>query len=479
MAPQVEIIRGRELLKELKSVLSIISNWMAIPLFMIFWIADIFYVPQFKWEFLAIRLLVVPICFGVNKFAQKTVNVRALRSVALLYACSVATGINLMIFLIPDPTTGYYAGLGLVSIGALGFIPFSKREFTAVTLGIYAPYFAIVLLKCQSREQFLGVLLNSFFILSSICMCFLIRFFQEGLRIKEIEARVQLSEEVINRDEIIKIKTEEAVRLNTLSAQFSPQVVDSIRSGKIKLESGGQRAQICAIFIDIVNSTERVTRIDKDKVEKVLSKFLDESIKILLKYDITIDKFLGDGILGFCNAPLERVDYISRVINAALEIRENIKNEQVFFERYWGKPLDIRVGIARGFVTVGFYGSQKYYRSYTAIGPVVNLASRLCSSANPNQILVDYDIFEEVGHEFETKFLDKRSLKGFDDDVIHTYEVISSKRMETMTPDMNECPTCGSILSLETNERGQYIFMCKSCCQVIDAATFVPKVKVA
>lgn len=471
MKAQIEKLRQEDLIDELRSVLSVTSNWMAIPLFLAFWIADIFYVPQFKWQFLLIRLTIIPLCIGVNRFARISNEVTKLRATAILYTCVAAFGINLMIYFIPDPATCYYAGLGLISIGGLGFVPFSRKEFVAVGVGIYGPYYTIVLSKCHSRDEYLGVLLNSFFLLSSMVVCFLIRFFQEGVRLKEIEARVMLSEEVNNRDELIRVKTEEAVRLNALSAQFSPQVVNSIREGKIKIENGGKRAQICAIFIDIVNSTERVTRIDKDKVEKVLSKFLDESIKILLKYDITIDKFLGDGILGFCNAPLERVDYVERVINAALEIRENIKKEQDFFEKYWMKPLDIRVGIAKGFATVGFYGSQKYYRSYTAIGPVVNLASRLCSSAESNQILIDYDIFEGVGEQFETRFIDKRTLKGFEQDIIHTYEVISSKKIENMTPDMNECPTCGSILSLETNERGQYIFMCKSCCQVVDTTT--------
>lgn len=468
MHAQFENMRDSEHLQEMQSVLSIISNWMAIPLFMLFWIADIIYVPQFKWEFLIIRLLVIPICLGVYWYSKKCKDVAGITRLALFYACSLAAGINLMIFMIPDPFTPYYAGLGLVSIGALGFIPFSKKEFIMATLGIYLPYYLIVVTKASHLGDYSGVLLNSFFIGSSICMCFLIRFFQEGLHLKELQARHQLKQELENRDEIIRTKTEDAVRLSSLSAQFSPQLVESIRTGKVTFEQGGKRAPICAMFIDIVNSTERVTRIDKDKVERTLSKFLDDSIRIMLKYDITIDKFLGDGILGFCNAPMERIDYTSRVVSAAIEIREKIALEKEFFERNWQKELEIRIGIAKGYANVGFYGSQKYYKNYTAIGPVMNLAARLCSSAEPNQIVTDYDVFEEVQQDFDTQFLGRKSLKGFEQDVTHVYEIVGSRKFKAMNPGMSECPDCGSILSLETNARGQFVFMCKTCCSVVE-----------
>jgi class 3 adenylate cyclase len=282
-----------------------------------------------------------------------------------------------------------------------------------------------------------------------------------------VEYRGALQLELQNRNEIIKKKTEEAVNLSALSSQFSPQIVESIRSGKINLKAGAERAQICTMFIDIVNSTERVTRIDKDKVEKVLSKFLDDTIKTMLKYDITVDKFLGDGVLGFCNAPLKRQDFVSRVITAALEIREKIKQDQNFYERNWQKELQIRVGIAKGFANVGFYGSQKYFRSYTGIGPVMNMASRLCSAAEPSQIVVDNDVFEDCQNEFETIALGKKTLKGFEQDTIFVYEIVGSKQQNAFMPGVNDCPKCGSLMTLESNSQGHFIFTCKSCCSVI------------
>lgn len=451
-------------IEEIGNILRITAHWMAIPLFSLFWIADILYVPHLKWPFLAIRALIIPLCLVVTLLGKKIKAFAQIQWVASIYAISLSLGINLMIFLIDDPTTGYYAGLNLVAIGCLSFIPFTKLFYAFTASGIYLPYYLILISKNLNIQQWKLVAINSFFIFSSICMCFLIRFFHEKARLKEVEAKENLKSELANREEIIRSKTEEAIRLNILYSQFSPQIVESIKMGRLKLEAGGQRAQICSIFIDIVNSTERVTRIDKDKVDKVLSKFLDDTIKILLKYDITIDKFLGDGLLGFCNAPLPRQDFVSRVVKAALEVRAQIKSEDDFFERYWQAPLQIRIGIAKGYVNVGFYGSQKYFRSYTAIGPVVNLASRLCSSAEPNQIVVDADVYDIVKNDFNLKSLGKKALKGFENDVIFAYEVNSfNTEMDQSLLGISDCKTCGGILSLETDSRGHLNFICKSC----------------
>ncbi len=450
-------------LDEIADILRVISNWMAIPLFALFWAADILYVPDLKYPFLVIRALAIPVCLAVSYLGTKMQTSEHGQRLATGYAICLSAGINLMIYLIPDPATGYYAGLNLVAMGALSFIPLNRIYLVATAAGIYGPYYAIVILKATSTADLHGIAINSFFIFSSVCMCFLIRFFHEATRTRELQSRLQLRGELESREQIIRDKTEEAVRLNALSSQFSPQVVESIRSGKLKLESGGQRAPICAIFVDIVNSTEKVTRIDKDKVEKVLSRFLDDTIKILLKYDITIDKFLGDGLLGFCNAPLRRTDYVQRVVSAALEIRDQINASADFYERYWLNKLSIRVGIAKGFVNVGFYGSQKYYRSYTAIGPAVNLASRLCGAAEPNQIVTDYDVFEDIETQFETTFVGKKTLKGFNDDVIHVYQINGPKESMVIKAGHNDCSKCGSIMALETNRKGQFVFQCKAC----------------
>lgn len=441
--------------------------WFSI-VYLGFGIADyLLYADRF-WEFFAMRLGYCAVPIGFFFLAPRMKTFRQTEVLASIHAAVASGIITYMILTTEGVTSAYYAGLNLVGIIALTFFTFSRQMFWVTCGLIYLPYFVGIGLLEQLDVSIVSFILHTLFIGGTIVVSALIHHFKERYRLKNVLSQVRLREEIENRDDVIKTQTEEAIRMNSLSAQFSPQVVDSIRSGKIRLEAGGNRAQICAIFVDIVNSTERVTRIDKDKVERVLSRFLDDSIKIFLKYDITIDKFLGDGILGFCNAPLARRDYISRVVNAALELKEKVISDSDFYERNWLRPLEIRVGVAKGFATVGFFGSKRLYRSYTAIGPVVNLASRLCSSANANQILVDFDVFEEIQNEFESSFVGKKTLKGFEQDVIHTYEILANRKFDHASAGVSECKVCGSILSLETNPSGQYVFVCRSCDTNVD-----------
>lgn len=457
-------LRKSEVGEEIRSVMAIIANWMAIPLFLAFWLADIFYVPDLKWPFLGLRLTIIPVCLLAKRTINKEQNPYRMQLLAAMYVGFVALPINIMIALIPDVTTGYYAGLNLVALGGLSFIPFVTPFFLGTALAIYLPYYAVVLFRMESSADLLGVLLNSFFIVGSLVICFLIRYFHEQLRLREITSRLALNEEVINRDNIIRAKTEEAVRLNTLSTQFSPQVVQAIRDGRVDIEKGVKRAQICAIFVDIVGSTERVVRLDQAKVDLVLARFMDTVITIFLKYDITIDKFQGDGILAFANDPIKYGDYIQRTCLAALEVLGALTQDREFYLLHWKKEMQIRIGISAGYANVGFYGNKKFFRSYTAIGAPLPFASRLTNLAEPNQILVDSDIAQTLLQDgFGLRNIGERIIKGFEGDQHLVFELCHSP-VTKIEADSQVCPHCAdSVLYLDTNTQGLFVMKCRFC----------------
>lgn len=457
-------LRESEVVEEIRSVLQVISNLMAAPLFLAFWIADLIYVPQHKWSFLALRLCIIPLCLIVKNEVKKAQSARRARIIAALYAGCVAVPINIMIGMIPDVGTGYYAGLNLVAIGGLSFIPFSAIGFWGTAFAIYIPYYVIVLLKAQNLDDLWAIVINSFFIVGSIVICFLIRFFHEKLRIREITSRLALKTEISNRDYIIRAKTEEAVRLNTLSTQFSPQVVQAIREGRVDLEKGVHRSQICAIFVDIVGSTERVVRLDQAKVDLVLARFMDTVVTIFLKYDITIDKFQGDGILAFANDPIRYSDYIQRTCLAALEVRDALKSDRDFYLMNWKKEMQIRIGISAGYANVGFYGNKKFFRSYTAIGAPLPFASRLTNLAQPNQILIDSDIAQCLALElYDLKNIGEHVIRGFEGDQHFVFELIRPPLARQKT-DTSHCPDCSdSVLYLDTNDQGIFVMRCRQC----------------
>ncbi len=459
----LQALRDADRVEEIKEVLKVIANNMAMPLYLMFWISDILYVPQMKWEFLFVRMLIIPHCLTVQYLAKRVATFRGAQLVALYFNFGMAIAINYMIFRIDEPATPYYAGLNLIALGNLAFIPWTRRFYIAVALSIFAPYYIVGLLQSKTAEDFTGLFLNSFFVFSTIIMLFFIRFFNERLRQRELSSRIALHNEVRNRDRIIIEKSEEAIRLSALSRQFSPQVVSAIRNRKIDLSSV-RRSKICAIFIDIVNSTERVARGDKDKIHKAIAMFMDDTVRTLLKYDITVDKFLGDGILAFSNDPVAYPDYVDRVLRAAIEIRNRIKQNQDQYELYWMNHLEVRIGVAVGYANVGFYGNDRYYKSYTAIGAVINLASRLCSSAEPNQILVTSDVVDAVkASEYVLNSKGHRSLKGFESDMIRVYSVDPAFD-DSSAVESTDCPVCSTgMLFLDTDEKGIFVLKCREC----------------
>lgn len=459
-------LRELDIIEEIRWVLRVISPLMTIPLFLLFWAADWVIYPELKWEFLGIRLLVVPLCLGARFLITRVQGFRTSQIIAVVVGLGVSSCINAIIYLIPDPVTPYYAGLNMAALGGLCFTPFTRRAFAILAAGTFVPYYAIVISKARGAEDYKEIFVYSFFIAGSIIICYLIRHFNETLHMQEIHSRVALQTELANRDRIIHEKTSEAVRLNTLSTQFSPQVVRAIREGRVDLEKGVHRAQICAIFVDIVGSTERVVRLDQQKVDKVLARFMDTVVSTFLKYDLTIDKFQGDGILGFANDPIQHKDFVQRTCYAALEVRELLQQDREFYLLNWKKEMQIRMGISVGYANVGFYGNKKFFRSYTAIGAPLPLASRLTNLAEPDQILIDCDVAAILEVEnFGLNRLGERVIKGFEGDQNIVYELVQAPqdRMGSFTGSLT-CPHHpDAVLFLDTNDKGHYVMKCRHC----------------
>lgn len=467
-------IRDFELIEEIKNIINVIAHWMAIPLFLLFWIADILNFPEQKWLFLGIRLLIIPICFITIKLIRTATKPKYIQLVGSFYVLSTGAIINLLIYNINDPNTSYYAGLNLIAIGGLSFIPFTLRYYIGSTIGLYLPYFLISLPLVKDNNDIKIVATNTFFIVGSIVICFLIRFFNENLRIKEINSRLALKMEIANRDITIQNKTDESVKLSILSTQFSPQVVHAIKNGEVDLDKGVHRSKICAIFVDIVGSTDRVVRLDQQKVDIVLAKFMDTVVSTFLKYDLTIDKFQGDGILAFSNDPIRHKDFIQRTCLAAIEVMELLKADRDFYIIHWKKEMQVRIGISSGYANVGFYGNKKFFRTYTAIGAPLPFASRLTNLAEPNQILIDSDIATMLIDEgYIIEKLGVRTIKGFEGDDNIIFEL---KDRPLMVGEINSAAqTCPhhpeSVLYLDTDDKGHFVMKCRQCDYIHGSST--------
>lgn len=460
---------------EIQSIIRLISNWMAVPLFLIFWIADSVLHSEKSVEFLCVRLLIIPICIIINRLIRKSDDYEKSQVIATVYAVSIAGLINYIIFRINDTSTSYYAGLNLIAIGGLSFIPFRRKYLIVTAAGIYVPYMAMIGLEIINGQFKVDTVGNVFFIIGSIIICSLIRFFNEKLRNREIHAKNELEIELVSRELVIIKKTEEATKLHQLSSQFSPQIIKAIRGGQISIDEDVKRAEICAIFIDIVKSTDKVTRLHEKDMQLSLARFLDTTLTTFLKYDLTIDKFHGDGVLAFSNMPIARTDFISRTCMAALEAVQAIQDDKEFYMKHWKSELQVRVGISTGFANVGFYGDQKYFKTFTAIGIPLPYASRLTSVGDPNQILIDHKVAAVVNEAgFWTEDVGRKYLKGFDEDTSSIFRLISAPQIKMSETHINASGQNGSVsqvcpkhpsavMFLDTNDQGHYIFKCRDC----------------
>lgn len=450
-------------LKELKSFIKICSGWLSAPLFLVFWFADIIYAPHYTYEFLFLRVITVCLCLVVHYRIDKADTAIKAEILGIIYVFANSMAISIMIGLTSLGLSPYYAGLNLITTGIVTFIPWSHVALFIVIAVIYTPIFFMCAYSLMIGSDPSQVIVNGFFMIGTIVVSVVIRFFTQKLRNREISIQYKLAKEIESREKTILKKTEEELKLRTLANQFSPQVVEAIHSGRLTINQSIHISEVCALFVDIVDSTKKITILPINAVETVLKQFIEDVTKVMLKYDITIDKFLGDGILGFCNDPVQYPEFVERTVNAAVEILEVIEFNKDLYAGSWQHPLDIRIGISKGFASVGFYGSSYGFRSYTAIGRVINLASRLSDFASPNKIVVSSDIAQLItASDLKIEDLGVHEMKGFQPMRIYQLE----RHPDSKDYDPNEaniCLTCNSVMHIVMDHKGLYDFKCRNC----------------
>jgi class 3 adenylate cyclase len=373
-----------------------------------------------------------------------------------------AITITIMAFVVEGKGSPYYAGLNLITILVGSFIPWTFGALVCNFALIYLPFFALSFLRWGGQSNSIFIV-NSFFMIGTIILTLVIRHFNERFRMSAIRSKVALDDELDRRAKIISEKTEEALSLAELAKQFSPQVVHAIRTGEMQISDSVKESEICVSFIDICESTSVMQAMGVESYQNALNLFLTIAVPILFKYDITFDKMIGDAIMGFSNEPAKRIDYIARMGAACLEIRDTVADRDDEMTSFWGRPFQLKMGLANGYAKVGFQGP--IVRSYTATGMVANKANRLCSIARPGQIVFDGSVRDAfVARGFQTRIIGTRLLKGIGEQSVYELEdfgVASNERWSEVSTEA--CRVCGTILHLEENSAGILILKCGNC----------------
>jgi class 3 adenylate cyclase len=212
---------------------------------------------------------------------------------------------------------------------------------------------------------------------------------------------------------------------NQLAKYLSPQVYESIFSGKQEVKLVSQRKRLTVFFSDLAGFTTMTERLQSEDLTRLLNQYLTEMSQIALAHGATIDKYVGDAIVIFFGDPETRgvkEDAVACVKMAIAMRKRMTELEDVWKSSGLENPLRCRIGINTGVCTVGNFGSEARM-DYTIIGGGVNLAARLETACPPSEILVSYETHAHVKDEIYCEEHGHIEVKGIAYPVA-TYRVV-------------------------------------------------------
>jgi adenylate cyclase len=184
----------------------------------------------------------------------------------------------------------------------------------------------------------------------------------------------------------------------------------------------GRVVELSVIFADLTGFTEMTNRLGAERSYEVVNAFFKMTNEVLIKNDAFIDKYIGDAVMAIFNAPIRNAKHARGATTAALGIQEGLKS----VSKTLGLDLQARVGVATGYARVGRVGSMDR-KDYTAIGDVVNLASRLEAFAKPGEVIVDGKAFSQVAEDYPDLTPEELNVRGFSEPV-EIYRIGKSDR---------------------------------------------------
>jgi adenylate cyclase len=176
-----------------------------------------------------------------------------------------------------------------------------------------------------------------------------------------------------------------------VSPEIARKVVESYDKGQLKL--GGEERQITVLFADIRGFTTLSEGLSPTEVLTLLNSFLEQMNTIVLKYHGTINKYIGDNLMAFWNAPYTQQDHAWLATQAAFELLKVVQDVNKTGE--FRAPVLFGIGINTGNAVIGNIGSQERLE-YTPIGDTVNIASRLSGVAEGGACLMGETTYEAI-----------------------------------------------------------------------------------
>ena len=194
---------------------------------------------------------------------------------------------------------------------------------------------------------------------------------------------------------------------------LSPAVIDQLILHPERLRLGGERRVLSIFFSDLEGFTTISEKLDPEALTTLLNEYLSAMTDIIHEEAGTVDKFEGDAIIAFWNAPLEVGDHPLRVVRTALRCQEQLSILNPQFEKRAGRDLRMRIGIHTGSAVVGNMGSHTRF-DYTMLGDAVNLAARLegANKAFGTYVMISGATRQEIGSAFPVREIARLTVVG-------------------------------------------------------------------
>jgi GAF domain-containing protein/class 3 adenylate cyclase/two-component SAPR family response regulator len=229
---------------------------------------------------------------------------------------------------------------------------------------------------------------------------------------------------------LLKEKEQEVIELNTYLTEYvlkrflPPAMVQKAARGELEMDLSPEPRLITTLFSDIVGFTQMSNTLRSRRVAELLNEYLAAMTEAVFDNGGTVDKFMGDGILAIFGAPEELTpqEQVRRAVATARQMLRSLHElnqrwqEQGIVGGSGPPPVRFRCGIHQGTAVVGMFGGKER-SDYTAIGPSVNIASRLQEAAEPNSILVSANVADWLDNSEITRFR-PLILKGVDETVL-------------------------------------------------------------
>lgn len=302
-----------------------------------------------------------------------------------------------------------------VQDGALDAVRALRRDVLTASL----PIIAITAPDGQRQERALEAGADDTVALSSGASVLLVRV-RALMRLaayrRDIEGKArELGETTQSLYSLIRQQVDELERVSQLRRFLSPQLAELVLSAGGNELLASHRREVAVVFCDLRGFTAFSEAVSPDEVIAVLRDFHTTLGRTIFEYDATVERFAGDAIMAFLNDPLPCPDPALQAVRMALAMQERIAP----ITRAWrdrGYDLDLGIGVAFGPAILGTVGFEDRV-DYAVIGPVTNLAARLCAAARGGEVLISQPVRDALGGRLSALAIGSLRLKGFRDPV--------------------------------------------------------------